>query len=131
METTLDLLAKQFKQLCDALDQAEPGTKEYHEIANDLKVIHDRILAEQKAEVDNEFRNIQEDRAERQLALEEAKEERIETEANKHWWEKIDANTIVSGIVTVGTTVLILDFEKLGNVTSKAMSFIPKPRNFK
>lgn len=124
----LNLLGKQFEELCEALDRTEPGSREYHEIANDLKLIHDRILAEQKAETENEFRNVQEDRAERQLALEESKEEFKQAEAKKHWYEKIDPNTIVSAFVTIGTTFAILDFEKLGNITSKAMSFVPKPR---
>lgn len=129
--TTLDMLGERFEELCEALKNTEPGTKEFHEISNDLKLVHELILKEQKAETDNEFRNVQEDRAERQLALEEAKEELKREEAHKPWWRKIDINTIVSGVVTIGTTVMILDFEKLGNITSKAMSFIPKPRNFK
>lgn len=126
--TTLDMLGEQFESLNEALREVEPGSKEYHEIANDLKLVHGLILQEQKAETENEFRNVQEDRAERQLALEEAKEELKREEANKPWWKKIDANTIVSGLVTIGTTFAILDFEKLGNVTSKALNFVPKPR---
>ena len=126
--TTLDLLGKQFEKLCKALDNAEPGSDKYHAIANDLRAVHDRILAEQKAETENELKNLQEDRAERQLALDESKEEFKQAEANKHWWEKVDPNTIVSAAVTVGTTFAILDFEKLGNITSKALSFVPKPR---
>lgn len=126
--TTLDMLGEQFVSLNEALREVEPGSKEYHEIANDLKLVHGLILQEQKAETDNEFRNVQEDRAERQLALEETKEELKREEASKPWWKKIDANTIVSGAFTLATTFAILDFEKLGNITSKAMSFVPKPR---
>lgn len=126
--TTLDMLGARFEALNEALENTEPGTREYHEISNDLKLVHELILREQKAELDNEFRNIEEERADRQLALEEAKEERNQAEANKPWYKKIDANTIISGVVTIGSTILILDFEKLGNITSKAMSFVPKPR---
>ena len=128
MTTTLDMLGEQFEALNEALRSVEPGSREYHEIAKDLELVQSLILKEQKAETENEFRNVQEDRAERQLALEEAKEERMREEAKKAFLERIDPNTIVSALVTIGTTFAILDFEKLGNITSKAMSFVPKPK---
>ena len=126
--TTLEMLAMQFEALNEALGTVEPGSREYHEIAKDLELIQSLMMREQKAETDNEFKNIQEDRAERQLALEEAKEERMREEAKKPFLKRIDPNTIMSGIFTIATTFAILDFEKLGNITSKAMSFVPKPR---
>lgn len=126
--TTLDMLGMQFEALNEALRSVEPGSREYHEIAKDLELIQSLMMREQKAETDNEFKNVQEDRAERQLALEEAKEERMREEAKKPFLKRIDPNTIMSGIFTIVTTFAILDFEKLGNITSKAMSFVPKPR---
>lgn len=126
--TTLDMLGEQFEALNEALRSVEPGSREYHEIAKDLELVQSLILKEQKAETENEFKNVQEDRAERQLALEEAKEERMREEAKKPFLKRIDPNTIMSGIFTIVTTFAILDFEKLGNITSKAMSFVPKPR---
>lgn len=128
MTTTLDMLGEQFEALNEALRSVEPGSREYHEIAKDLELVQSLILKEQKAETENEFRNVQEDRAERQLALEEEKEERLREEAKKPFLKRIDPNTIMSGIFTIVTTFAILDFEKLGNITSKAMSFVPKPR---
>lgn len=126
--TTLDMLGEQFETLNEALRSVEPGSREYHEIAKDLELIQSLMMREQKAETENEFKNVQEDRAERQLALEEAKEERMREEAKKPFLKRIDPNTIMSGIFTIVTTFAILDFEKLGNITSKAMSFVPKPR---
>lgn len=126
--TTLDMLGEQFEALNEALRSVEPGSREYHEIAKDLELVQSLILKEQKAETENEFKNVQEDRAERQLALEEAKEERMREEAKKPFLKRIDPNTIMSGIFTIVTTFAILDFEKLGNITSKAMSFVPKPK---
>jgi len=128
MTTTLDMLGEQFEALNEALRSVEPGSREYHEIAKDLELVQSLILKEQKAETENEFRNVQEDRAERQLALEEEKEERLREEAKKPFLKRIDPNTIMSGIFTIVTTFAILDFEKLGNITSKAMSFVPKPK---
>ena len=128
MTTTLDMLGEQFEALNEALRSVEPGSREYHEIAKDLELVQSLILKEQKAETENEFKNVQEDRAERQLALEEEKEERLREEAKKPFLKRIDPNTIMSGIFTIVTTFAILDFEKLGNITSKAMNFVPKPK---
>lgn len=41
---------------------------------------------------------------------------------------KIDPNTIIGGFVTIGATLLMLNYEKLGVITSKAMGLLPKPR---
>jgi hypothetical protein len=40
----------------------------------------------------------------------------------------IDINTIITAAASLGGIVLILNYEKLGVVTSKALSFIPKLR---
>lgn len=41
---------------------------------------------------------------------------------------RIKGDTVVAGGVTVLTTAMILNFERIGCVTSKALSFIPKLR---
>lgn len=129
--TTLDKLGIEFERLCEELENATPGTPEYENIANNLRLIHSLILQEQKAETDNGFRNVQEDRAERQLILEEKKEERLQAEAEKPMLKKIDVNTIISGFFMLLGTGAILKHEDLHVITTKAMSFIPKPRFFK
>ena len=41
---------------------------------------------------------------------------------------RIKGDTVVAGGVTVLTTAMILNFEKVGCITSKAFGFIPKLR---
>lgn len=40
----------------------------------------------------------------------------------------VDANTLVSAIVSVGSVLLVLNHERVGILTSKAVGFIPKVR---
>ena len=40
----------------------------------------------------------------------------------------INPNTIIAGLFTVGTAVLMLYYEKSDVITSKVMSILPKPK---
>lgn len=105
--TTLELLKTRFAQINEELDQLEPGSKEHSELMKAWKEVHECIMAEDKAQTDLEFKNM---------------------ELMKPWYKKIDINTVLSIGATIGTTLLVLDFEKLGNITSKAFGWIPKQR---
>lgn len=50
---------------------------------------------------------------------------KVQVEGQK---QKINPNTILSAVVTVGTALLMLNYEKLNVITSKALNFLPKPR---
>jgi len=105
--TTYEMLKEQFARTQEELQKATPGSKEYHELLKDWCDLHEKIMVEDKAQTDLEFKNI---------------------ETFKPWYKKLDINTVVSGGVTVGSMLLMLNFEKIGNITSKAFSWIPKPR---
>lgn len=42
--------------------------------------------------------------------------------------QQVNPNTIISAVVTIGATLLMLNYEKLNVITSKAFGFLPKPR---
>lgn len=40
----------------------------------------------------------------------------------------IDPNTIITALASIGGILLMLNYEKLDVITSRALNFIPKPR---
>lgn len=105
--TTKDMLKTQYERINEELEKAEPGSKEYHDLLKDWNDIHERLMVEDKADIEVAFKN---------------------QELLKPWYRKIDVNTMISAGVTIFGMVTMLNFEKIGNITSKAFSWIPKPR---
>lgn len=104
---TLDMLKEQYERICSELERTEPGSKEYHELLKDWNEIHERIMVEDKLETDVKFKN---------------------EELARPWYRKLDINTVVSAGVTLLAMGMTLNFEKIGNITTKAFNWIPKPR---
>ena len=105
--TAYEMLKARFAELDEALDNVEPGSKEHAALLDEQIKIHERLMAEDKAQTDLEFKN---------------------QELMKPWVKKLDINTIVAGLFTIGGMALTLNFEKVGNITSKAFSWIPRPK---
>lgn len=101
--TTKEMLREQYDRISEELEAAEPGSKEYHELLKDWNEIHERLMVEDKADMEY-------------------------LDKVKPWYRKVDINTVISAGVTVFGMVTMLNFEKIGNITSKAFSWIPKPR---
>lgn len=104
---TKEMLKEQYERICSELERTEPGSKEYHELLKDWNEIHERIMVEDKIDLDLKFKN---------------------EELARPWYRKLDINTVVSAVVTLLAMGMTLNFEKIGNITTKAFNWIPKPR---
>ena len=107
MASSKEMLREQFDRIDEALDNAEPGTKEYHELLKDWADLHERLMVEDKTDIELAFKN---------------------QEAQKPWYRKLDINTIISAGVSLLGIGLVTKHEELNNITSKAFSWIHKPR---
>ena len=115
--TTKEMLKMQYARINEELEKACPGSKEYHDLLENWVEIHERLMAEDKADVDLEFKNIELEMKER--------------EASKPFWKRPDINTAISAGVSIFGMTAMLNYEKIGNITSKVLSHIPKPRLWK
>lgn len=110
-----DELVKEGYRLVEELKQTKPGSKEYRDIMTDLGKVTESI---------REF-----DKQEAELGWADQLNEAKLAEINKPIWKRDGfIQAMVGAGCTVGTTAMMLNFEKLGNITSKAIGMIPKPR---
>ena len=109
-----DKLNEEAKRVLEKLSTMEPGSDEYDELMRNLTDLDRMKLAEEKSELD--------------AGVEDLKLKKAEEEASKNFLQKVDPNTWVSAGVTIFSILSVLNFEKIGVITSKAFSFIHKPR---
>ena len=110
-----DDLVEQSKKLLEKLSTVEAGTKEYHDLLSDIKNLNADI---------REF-----DRQEAELGWSDQLNEAKLAELNKPFYRRDGfLQAVIGAGCTFGTTALMLNYEKLNNITSKALSVIPKPK---
>ena len=128
------------------------ASKEYTELVRNLTALENLRLAREKTENDQkrseaqaEIDRLKAENERLKLELEKKKLDeqirldriRVENEHEERLARsKADiigsladvGKTVFAGIVTFGTTWTMLNFEQVGNITSKIMAFIPKPK---
>lgn len=104
--TSMDMVKEQFASIDEKLSKIEPGSKEYEAAVKAWAIAHQAVLEEVKAQTDVDFKN---------------------QELMKPIWKRPEfIIAVLQAVVTVGSMGMMLNFEKTGNITSKALGFIPK-----
>lgn len=128
MKTTSDLEIEMAKVLEEA-SKYSAASKEYTESIKNWSVLENARLNRERAEFERK-------RATEQMRIEKNKsaydhEEKIARCKNDRVGHFVDFAKCAAGLLTtIGTTAIILNYEELKNLTSKALAFIPKPRLF-
>lgn len=110
-----DELVKQGQKIIEKLDTLDPTSDEYRKLLERLKLITADI---------REY-----DRQEHEFGWSEQLNNAKLAEINKPFWKRDGfIQTLIGAGCTLGTTAFMLNYEKFGNITSKALGFIPKPK---
>ncbi len=110
-----DDLVREGQKLVSKLETMDSETQEYAKVLANLRAINAEI---------REF-----DKQEAELSWNDQLNEAKLAEVKKPFWKRDGfISALIGAGATIGTTGLILNYEKLGNLTSKATSLIPKPR---
>ena len=113
MDKITDKLEETIKSSIDRLDTLDKTSPEYGQLVTNIAKLNEQRLKE--AELDASAISRAEDRA-------------MEDEKMAHEAALDLGKSVVSLVGTVGATLLILTFEQIEPVVSKALSFIPKPK---
>lgn len=127
MDRITDKLEETIKSSIDRLDTLDKMSPEYGQLVTIIAKLNEQRLKE--AELDAAAISRAEDRAmeDEKMAHETAlKEEETRQTKLKGYFDL--GKSVVSLVGTVGATLLILTFEQIEPVVSKALTFIPKPK---
>ena len=127
MDRITDKLEETIKSSIDRLDTLDKTSPEYGQLVTNIAKLNEQRLKE--AELDAAAISRAEDRAmeDEKMAHETAlKEEETRQTKLKGYFDL--GKSVVSLVGTVGATLLILTFEQMEPVVSKALAFIPKPK---
>lgn len=127
MDKITDKLEETIKSSIDRLDTLDKTSPEYGQLVTNIAKLNEQRLKE--AELDASAISRAEDRAmEDEKMAHEAALKKEETHQTKLKGYFDLGKSVVSLVGTVGATLLILTFEQIEPVVSKALSFIPKPK---
>lgn len=122
-----EMLEETIKSSIEKLDTCDKASQEYSQMVTNIVKLNEQRLKE--AELDAAAISRANDRAmeDEKMAHEQAlKEEETRQTKMKGYFDL--GKSVVSLVGTVGVSLIILTFEQVEPVVSKALAFIPKPK---
>lgn len=127
MDKISEMLEETIKSSIEKLDTCDKTSQEYSQMVANIVKLNEQRLRE--AELDAAAISRANDRAmeDEKMAHEQAlKEEETRQTKMKGYFDL--GKSVVSLVGTVGVSLIILTFEQVEPVVSKALAFIPKPK---
>ncbi len=127
MDKISEMLEETIKSSIEGLDTCDKTSQEYSQMVANIVKLNEQRLRE--AELDAAAISRANDRAmeDEKMAHEQAlKEEETRQTKMKGYFDL--GKSVVSLVGTVGVSLIILTFEQVEPVVSKALAFIPKPK---
>ena len=128
--TTIEILRSERDAIYQEMKKVtDKSSKMYSDLLKAFDQIRSQIAAEEKAEIDLEFRNRQEEMDMRKIELDERREANKEEEAKRPFLKRPETQqTFVMAATTLAMGVLTIYGESGRVIVSKVFSLIPKPR---
>ena len=127
MDKISEMLEETIKSSIEKLDTCDKRSQEYSQMVTNIMKLNEQRLKE--AELDAAAisrandRAMEDEKMAHELAL---KEEETRQTKMKGYFDL--GKSVVSLVGTVGVSLIILTFEQVEPVVSKALAFIPKPK---
>ena len=126
--TTIEILRSERDAIYQEMKKVtDKSSKMYSDLLKAFDQIRSQIAAEEKAEIDLEFRNRQEEMDMRKIELDERREANKEEEAKRPFLKRPETQqTFVMAATTLAMGVLTIYGESGRVIVSKVFSLIPK-----
>ena len=124
-------LEKQFDRIDEKMNKIEPGTTDYGNLQEQQGKIFDKLLANDKAVADREFKDSELTNKTRELDLKEKELMLKELEMNKPLYKRVEFILQLMGLgLSVYELRSILKYEESGSIVSKAFNLLHRIRLF-
>lgn len=112
---------KEMMRVMKRMEEVDPGSKEHHDLIKAYSELDKIKIAEEESDIQIGIND-----QKMEMAVKEF-EQKME-EGKKPWYRKFDPNVLLSAGVSLVSIFSILNYEKFGVITSKAFSFMHRPK---